>query len=133
MNFKRYYIGLVLLLSVIGLNAENRPATVFMYGFAASFNDSTVYFTPIQQMDSAFVDSKTDFLYGRADYSYQLRDYLERTGFPNATCITSFAMTRKEAEKKYLKLRKKYLDRGNYSIKYIKETDFTYQPVKVEN
>jgi hypothetical protein len=83
----------------------------------------------IQQLDSAYVDSKTKFLYSRENYSYQLRDYLGAQGFKNATCITSFAMTRKEAEKKYLKLRKRYLEKGNYNIKYLKEQDFRFQPI----
>ena len=40
---------------------------VYLYGFAASFNDSTVYFTDIQELDSAVVD-RGGFLYGRDSY-----------------------------------------------------------------
>ena len=36
---------------------------VYLYGFAASFNDSTVYFTDIQEVDSAVID-RSGFLYG---------------------------------------------------------------------
>ena len=47
---------------------------VYMFGFAASFNDSTVYFTNVQTVDSAWMDTKTKFLLGRDNYSYQLRN-----------------------------------------------------------
>ena len=80
-------------------------------------------------MDSAYIDSKTKFLYSRENYSYQLRDYLDNIGFKNATCTTSFATTKKEAEKKYLALRKRYLGGGNYNIHYLKESEFRFQPI----
>ena len=96
MELKRRLLCAIMVLASLSTFAENKARTVYMYGFAASFNDSTVYFTEIQQLDSAYVDSKTKFLYSRENYSYQLRDYLGAQGFKNATCITSFAMTRKD-------------------------------------
>ena len=30
------------------------PTKVYMFGFAASFNDSTVYFTDVQQLEGAW-------------------------------------------------------------------------------
>lgn len=129
MKLKKTILTVAALCLTLGAWAELRPKTVYVYGFAASFNDSTVYFTDIQQVDSAYIDSKTKFLYSRENYSYQLRDYLERLGFSNATCTTSFATTRKAAEKKYLALRKKYLEGGNYNIHYLKAPDFVYQAI----
>lgn len=129
MKSKKIILTLVAMLMATGAWAELKPKTVFVYGFAASFNDSTVYFTDIQQLDSAYIDSKTKFLYSRENYSYQLRDYLDKLGFKNATCTTSFATTKKEAEKKYLALRKKYLEGGHYYINYLKEQDFRYQAI----
>lgn len=49
---------------------------VYITGVSASFSDSLVYFTNIQYVDSAAVDDK-DLLVGRAEYSMQLKDYLE--------------------------------------------------------
>lgn len=132
MKLKTYLLGAAMMLAMQVVSAADRMQTVYIYGFAASFNDSTVYFTEVQQLDSAFVDSKTKFLYSRNNYSYQLRDYLAQNGFANATCITSFALTRKEAEKKYLALRKKYIDGKNYTIKYLKEADFRFLPIKAQ-
>ena len=129
MKSKKIILTLAAMLMATGACAELRPKTIFVYGFAASFNDSTVYFTDIQQIDSAYIDSKTKFLYSRENYSYQLRDYLDKLGFKNATCTTSFATTRTEAEKKYLALRKKYLEGDKYNINYLKEQDFHYEAI----
>ena len=103
-----------------------------MFGFSASFNDSTVCFTDIQEVDSAYLDSKTGFLYSRENYSYQLRDYLLKQGFTTPTCITVFARSRKDIDQKYAKMRKRYTDAARYIIKDIKEPDFTYQAIKFE-
>ncbi len=132
MNLKRYLLCATMMLACLTMSAANKAKTVYMFGFAASFNDSTVYFTEVQQMDSAYIDSKTKFLYGRNNYSYQLRDYLADNGFANATCITSFALTRKEADKKFLSMRKRYLEGGQYTIKYLKASDFMFLPIKAE-
>ncbi len=129
MKLKKNILTLAAMFIATGAWAELRPKTIFVYGFAASFNDSTVYFTDIQQVDSAYIDSKTKFLYSRENYSYQLRDYLDNVGFKNATCTTSFSTTRKEGEKKYLALRKKYLEGGRYNINYLKEQDFRFQAI----
>jgi hypothetical protein len=130
MNIKRYLLCAIMLSVTMTITAAYKAKNIYMYGFAASFNDSTVYFTEVQQLDSAYIDSKTKFLFSRQNYSYQLRDYLAENGFPNATCVTFFALTRKEAEKKYLAFRKRYLEGNNYTIKYLKESEFKYIPIK---
>ena len=118
--------------AVLGISAAPNARTIYIYGFAASFNDSTVYFTELQKVDSAYIDSKTKFLYGRENYSYQLQDFLDQKGWKHAVCITSYGLTKKEAEKKFLYLRKKYIDRGKFDIKYLKQSDFSYQVIKPE-
>ena len=95
MKLGKYLLMVVMVLTTLTASAINDPQTISMYGFAASYNDSTVYFTEIQSVDSAYIDSKTKFLYGRSDYSYQLRNYLDGIGFKDAVCITSFAPDRK--------------------------------------
>ncbi len=59
--------------------AKNEAKTAYIFGFASSFNDSTVYFTDVQKVDSAYFTRKNKFLVSRENYSYQLRDYLEPT------------------------------------------------------
>ncbi len=130
---KKIILTLAILLSgVLAVNAKTEKQPTYLYGFATSFNDSTVYFVEIQLVEDAWVDSKTKFLYGRDNYSYQLRDYLRTTGCKTPTCMTGFAPTKKKAEEKYLKLRGKYLAKGNYNIKYIGALDFKYQAIECE-
>ena len=96
--------------------------------------------TDIQQLDSASIYGKGKFLYSRNNYSYQLRDHLEKAGIANAMCVTTFATSQKDIEKKYLALRKKlskkpYQKASNrrepeITIKYIEKNDFRYQCIK---
>jgi hypothetical protein len=125
-------------LAVIGMmtatnaNAQKNATKlneVYAFGFAASFNDSTVYFTDIQKIDKATLEKKTNFLPKRNEYTAQLRDYLARKGYPNRTCIISYASSRKNIEKKFVNFRKRYIKGGHYDIKYIAANDFQFQYV----
>ena len=62
-------------ISSLAVTAKNEPKTTYIFGFAQSFNDSTVYITGVQQLDSAYIQGKGKFLVSRENYSYQLRDY----------------------------------------------------------
>jgi hypothetical protein len=46
-----------------------------------------------------------------------------------------FALTRKEAEKKFIKLRKEYTvkAKGKYDVRYLTNTDFKFQPVDMSD
>ena len=127
---RKLILTLVVALTALTASAVNKLERVYMYGFAASFNDSTVYFTSLQEIDSVYIDSKTKFLYSRDNYSYQLRDYLSAHGAENYTCTTVFALNRKAAEKKYAKLRKRYTQGGKYTVKDLSKTDFFFVPIK---
>ena len=118
---------------VINGNAKGyRPAKIFMFGFAASFNDSIVYLTDIQTVNAYLVNNRTKFLANREDYSYQLRNYLQSNGLEAyPTCITMFAENEKDATKKYLKLKERYeKSKKKYSIKSLKDSQFKYTPVE---
>lgn len=118
---------------VINGNAKGyRPAKIYMFGFAASFNDSTVYLTDIQIVNAYLVNNRTKFLANREDYSYQLRNYLQSNGLEAyPTCITMFAENEKDATKKYLKLKERYEKlKKKYSIKSLKDSQFKYTPVE---
>ena len=118
---------------VINGNAKGyRPAKIYMFGFAASFNDSTVYLTDIQTVNAYLVNNRTKFLANREDYSYQLRNYLQSNGLEAyPTCITMFAENEKDGTKKYLKLKERYeKSKKKYSIKSLKDSQFKYTPVE---
>ena len=44
--------------SSLSASAKNDAKTAYIFGFASSFNDSTVYFTDVQKVDSAYTDQK---------------------------------------------------------------------------
>ena len=94
---------------------------VYMFGFVASFNDSTVYFTNIQQV-----------LAGRNQYSNQLREFFaEKRNMPNRTCVVIANVDRKKVEKKYIKMKNKYLVKSKkpYDVRNIFESDFKFETV----
>lgn len=130
-NCKKFFLCLLMVLTAAMANAAEKPTKIYIYGFSASFNDSTVYFTDIMELDSAWINTKNKFLYERNSYSYQLKNYLHGQGVEAPTCIVSYALTRKDAENKYVKLKRKYTDKkyGYYVVKYIPTTDFQFEAI----
>lgn len=105
---------------------------IYMFGFSASFTDSVVYFTNVQEVDSAWIDTKSKFLLGRENYSYQLKNYLTNTlGMHNRTCLVVFGKTRKEAEDKYVKMKRMYAvkGKGKYDVRNIDLGKFKFQHI----
>lgn len=108
---------------------------MYMYGFSASFQDSIVYMTDVQEVADVWYDTKTKFLIERQQYSYQLKDYLARNmQQPNRVCVVMFAPTRREAEKEFVKLRKEYTvkAKGKYDVRYLTTTDFKFKAVELD-
>lgn len=137
-QLKSVALMLLIALSATTGSARNVRKTVYLFGLAASFNDSTVYVTDVQRVDSAWVDSRTRFLFSRDAYSQQLRQFLTEKGEKDRTCITTFAFDEKEAIKKFDKLIGKYTNnkKANFDIRYLKSSDFAYeavQPVEENN
>lgn len=132
-KWKFVVLVVALLLSVSMAQAKDyNQQRVYMFGFAASFNDSTVYFTDVQVVDSAWVYANhSRFLVNRDDYSYQLRNYLQRQGNASPTCVTVYAFNEKEIYKKYLKLRERYNSKNmrHYFIKDLRSGEFAYRAV----
>ena len=107
---------------------------MYMFGFAASFNDTIVHFTEIQQVDSTWTDQKGRFLLGRDNYSYQLRDYLtNQLKMPNRTCIVVFNKNKKKLEKHYLKMKRQYDGPKvtGFDIRTISTQDFRFLPINM--
>ena len=107
----------------------------YMFGFIASFNDSTVYFTDIQKVDSAWVTKKKKLLAGKSNYSYQLREFFtQQRSLPNRTCVVVGSINRKDVEKKYAKMKKKYITKdGKYDVRYLPESEFRFKSVDMDD
>lgn len=106
---------------------------LYVFGFSASFTDSVIYFTDVQQVDSAWMDTKTDFLLGRDNYSLQLKNYLAQVmSMPNRTCIVMFGKNKNKVEKDFLKLKKQYTSsksRTQYDVRNINSNDFRFKAI----
>ena len=134
-NYHKIITAVILLTitSVLTIVAKNKQyPKVYMYGIAASFNDSTIYFTDIQAVDTVWLDSKTKFLINRNDYSYQLKNYFENIGRPHRTCVVTYALKRKDIEKKFQKTRNKYVKKGKTELKYINKQEFQFKSVALD-
>ena len=135
MKIFKYILLALLLAGALPQEMEAKRIKVpqmFMFGFSASFQDSIIYMTDVQEVEGAWYETKSKFLLGRQHYSYQLKDFLANTRQqPNRVCVVMFALTRKEAEKKFIKLRKEYTvkAKGKYDVRYLTTTDFKFQPV----
>ena len=129
MKILRIMLFAMLALSVSQTEAKPlKTNNVYMFGFSASFKDSVVYVTDIQNVPEAWVETKTKFLLGRDNYSYQMKNYLEDTKQQtHRVCMVFFALDKKKAEKKYLKLMKKY--KKGYEVRYLNATEFKFQAV----
>jgi hypothetical protein len=99
-----------------------------MFGFSASFKDSVVYVTEIQNVQEAWIDTKTKFLLGRDQYSAQLKNYLtDKLNQPGRVSMVLFELNKKKAEKLYLKLMKKY--QKGYDVRYVNNKDFSFEAI----
>lgn len=142
MKFNRQFVlgaALTMLLAATYTTAKAKNYVVpkaYMFGFAASFNDSIVYFTDIQQVDSVWFTQKKDMLAGRSEYSSQLRSYCaEKLDQPRRTCVVIGNTKLKKVEKKFEKMKKIYLQnkKATYDVRFIKEEDFKFQAVNMNN
>jgi hypothetical protein len=129
----------ILLLTTITVSyAEAKRVRVpkmYMFGFAASFNDTIVHFTNVIEVDSVWIESKKKFLIGREQYSNQLRNYLEsKEQLPNRTCVVQFAKKKDKAEKKLLKMKHLYTNtkRGatGFDVRYIDDS-FKFKAINI--
>lgn len=139
----------IVAISSLAAQAKVEPTTAYMFGFASSFNDSTVYITSVQKVDSVYLSHKNLFLEGRDNYSFQLRDYLESIGEPKRTCIVMFDRNFKKAEKKWTKLYERYTKKAKaqrmksgekskdlpspWQVKSVDENKFTFKPIVPDN
>lgn len=112
-------------------SASNDKSSVYIFGIAMSFNDSVLYMTPVQMLDSVYL-TNNNFLYSRENYSYQLKNYVKSLGIDQPTCITVFSEKKKNIEKKYSKIRKKYSEKDKFIIKYLANDEFKYVAILPE-
>lgn len=139
MNKKLKKIVFILFVFV-GLGAATtisaRKVTIpkmYIYGMAASFNDSIVYFTNVQELNNVWVEKGHKELDVRHLYSQQLRNYLMTQGQTNRTCIVVAHKNRSKLEKKFLKMKKLYTQskdgKNHFDVRYLNDQDFLFTTI----
>ena len=128
-------LTMLLALSYSAAQAKNVvEKKAYMFGFSASFNDSIVYFTTIQEVDSVWFTQKKNMLAGRSNYSNQLREYCnDKLNQPKRTCIVVGNKSLKKVEKKYEKMKKMYTQnkKATYDVRFIPEEDFKFVTINL--
>ncbi len=123
---------LALFLSIVcGAFAEKAKikTDISIFGVAISASDSVVYMTDMQEIGKVTVEKKTKFLVNRREYSNQLSEYISRTGDGRMTTLVSYNLKKKKAEKRYLKIKERFIKDG-YVVKYITKEEFAFTPVQ---
>lgn len=138
MKYLKYIALAVVLTAFLPAHAGKKQETTkaYLFGFVANFTDSVVYFTDIQEIENVTILKKSKFLKDRESYSDQLCYYFaDQLDMPHRTCIVAFGLTRKKAEKKYVKMRKLYTEKnaGRYDVRYITENDFKFKAILPDN
>ncbi len=143
MKLIKYIIVASALMSIFALQSNAKPIQpkhLYMFGFSASFADSTIYVTDIQDVKGAWIDKKTKFLINRDNYSYQLKEYFFNTlQQNNRICMVFFETNKSKAEKKMKKLMKKYIPNPKkkkdnwkpYEVHYLTSADFKFTPIEM--
>lgn len=104
----------------------------YMFGFSAAFTDSVVYFTNVQTVDSVWIDTKSKFLLGRDNYSYQLKNYFaQQKNMPARTCVVFFGQKKKDVEKKLIKLKNKYTVKAKtpFDVRFLETGEFKFKGI----
>ena len=120
------------------INARKQPVPkIYMFGMAASFTDTIVHFTNIQEVDSAWIDTKNNFLQDREAYSYQLRDYLStQQALPQRTCMVFYSLKREKLLKKYQKMQRLYTKSKDglkhFDVRQLDDQQFRFKTVSSE-
>ena len=135
--FRNITLLFVFMMANMPVSAKNvMLPKAYMFGFVASFNDSIVFFTDIQEVDSVWVLDKKELLAGRSSYAYQLREFFTNSfNMPNRTCIVISDKNRKNVEKKYAKMKKIYVEKGanKYDVHYTNSSEFRFHAVNMDD
>lgn len=115
-------------------HAPKEQDIVYIFGVGTNFNDSTVYLTEVQPIHYLRLTKKYKFLPYRADFSEQLKDYLQgKYEMSHETTCIFYDTNRKKIARRFYKLKKRYLDTGTNKLIVVPVQDFSFQKPDYEN
>ena len=110
-----------------GKDKKEKAKVVYAFGVAASFNDSVVYYTEIQPLDSVTLP-KNGFLPNRELYTAQLKNHLEyEMQKPDYTCMIYFSENKSKLEKEAAKVKGKYKKGTGMVLQPLQPTAFSFE------
>ena len=136
---KFLFITFTLLLATAGrVSATDRcEPLMYAFGYAFSFNDSTLYLTNIQKVEKVWVRTHASFVIEQETYSNQLKNFFENDNIKDMTCGVCFDKKEKNLSKKLAKIRSRYQKRMKYiRVVTIPESEFAFTsivPLQIDN
>lgn len=125
----KWRIYLVCLLGALHLSAfaKDKPQRVYLFGVATNFNDSTVYITEVQHLDSIMLNPDGS-LPNYVGYALQMKVHLEgELEEIDQTCAVIYSDKKKNLEKRFLAVRKKYNVNKEKTVKLVGSDEFLFQ------
>ena len=112
---------------------NDKTETIYIFGIGSAFGDTIVSITPIIELKGIKLEKKTGFLPFRSVFSLQLKTYLEGTlGYTQQTCSVVFSDKKKKLQKKYVKVKKAYLEDSGNTINIIDGEKFTFKVPEIQ-
>jgi len=118
---------LALLICTAATLKKGEDKKVYAYGLSISFNDSVVYYTDIQMLDSVKLDKK-NMLPNRTIYTYQMKNYLEnQKGLKNRTCMIYYSENKAKLSKDLNKTVARYRKDGKVTLQRLETGEFQFK------
>lgn len=106
---------------------EIEPKRVYLCGVSLNFNDSVVYVTDIQYLDSVVINNEGS-LANYSSYTMQMKIYMQGTlGEGNQTCAVLYSEDKKKLEKRVNRMRKHFLTNENKLFKKVSREAFAFR------
>lgn len=122
-------ITALMLICATDIYSKPKQTKIYIFGVSINFTDSTTYITDVQALESAYIETRTGFLYDRSIYSQQLQIWVEYAkNQPNTTCTVFFSENKSQLEKKYIKVRNNYNKDQSTKLKTLNAGEFKFIP-----
>lgn len=129
----RILFALVALCAALQVSARDRQQSIYMFAYGTSFNDSTIYLSPVEVVENATLEQKTNFLNNRLSYSNAFKQFLDVKYSGIHTTAVFFNVKREKLEKMYLKIRRNAQKSRTMRLVEVPASDFRFPVLATPN
>ena len=105
----------------------SEPQRVYLFGVATNFNDSTIYITELQHLDSLIINPDGS-LQNHVGYTLQLKVYLEGSlDERNQTCAVFYSDKKRKLTRRFLEIQRMYQYKKDKKLVQIDKDAFLFQ------